>query len=56
MKFTERPNWCIDDSGLRLMERICEGKFATIYRAEWSHDKTQETVVAKMLKGKKDII
>ena len=50
MTFNTRQGWQLDDSSLTLMDHVADGKFATIYKAMWRHDKKQETVAAKMLK------
>ena len=52
MAFGTRQAWQLTDSSLTLMDHVAEGKFAAIYKATWRHDGKQETVVAKMLKGK----
>ena len=50
MTFNTRQGWQLDDSSLTLMDHVADGKFATIYKATWQHDRKLETVAAKMLK------
>ena len=51
MTFTTTPKWYLNDSSLRLLDRIKEGRLATIYRATWTRRGEEIIVAAKMLKG-----
>ncbi|KAL8595489.1 hypothetical protein ACOMHN_000698 [Nucella lapillus] len=51
MAFNSRQAWQLDDSSLTLLDHVAEGRFATIYKATWTHQGKQDTVASKMLKA-----
>ncbi|XP_076438828.1 uncharacterized protein LOC143277811 [Babylonia areolata] len=49
--FSQPHPWHLQPSAITLLDHVGEGRFATIYKATWTHGNKQDTVAAKMLKA-----